>query len=166
MMKSGEYYVGDLCYVFGNDNWSLVCDTIFKDNLIDGEFNVDFPRKDGQGTENIRFAIYSTAYGDGLYNGTYGNYCVDAGSIGCIAIEDLEKIEDIDRDEMTRLGAIVAFTKNFSTGLSGEKSGFGNNRLDTINIGDESIYTGWEEEEEDEYDPWEDEEDENLIDEY
>lgn len=180
MMKPGEYYIGDLCYVFSHDrdNWSIVCDTTFKDNLYDGEFEAEFPRKDGSGTEKIRFAIYSTAYGDGCYQGSTGAvYGVDAGSIGCIALEDLEKIEDIDRKEMLRLGNILTFDKKFSTGHDQNKiGGFG--RPAIIFFGDlEVIDTDPEpEEEEDLYEEddedwraeeyrWDDE-DEKVVDEY
>ena len=96
-MQAGKYYVGDLCYVMDNDEWDQVCSIIIQGNKVfDGEFEL----KDGR-----KFAIYSTAYGDGLYNDYYGNeYSVDSGSIGCIKVEDIkaEKYDDIER-----LGAIV-----------------------------------------------------------
>jgi hypothetical protein len=106
MMQAGKYYVGDLCYVMTNDEWDQVCSIIIQGNkVIDGEFKL----KDGR-----KFAIYSTSYGDGLYNDYYGNeYSVDSGSIGCIKVEDIkaEKYDDIER-----LGAIVEFETDFVTG--------------------------------------------------
>lgn len=106
MMQAGKYYVGDLCYVMSNDEWDQVCSIIIQGNkVIDGEFKLKDDRK---------FAIYSTAYGDGLYNDYYANeYSVDSGSIGCIKVEDIkaEKYDDIER-----LGAIVEFETDFVTG--------------------------------------------------
>lgn len=158
-MKAGEYYVGDLCYVFSHDrdNWDLVCERICGE-VGDGEFDQTFPAKDGSGEVTIRFASYGTAYGDGCYEGIYGTYPVDAGIIGCIALEDLEKIEDIDRDEMNRLGKVMTFEKDFATYTEVNEngpSGFGRNRPSIIVIGNERIDTDPPYEDEDE---WEDEE--------
>jgi hypothetical protein len=82
-MKAGTYYVGDLCYVL-HDEWDEVCELIIKDNVcLDGEFTL----RDGR-----RFAIYGTAYGDGNYFDQNGkSYDVDAGSIGCILMNDIIK---------------------------------------------------------------------------
>ena len=81
-MPAGKYYVGDLCYVMDNDEWRQVCArTIQGEKIADGEFELP----DGR-----RFAIYSTAYGDGGYYDQYGHtYSVDAGSIGCILMSDM-----------------------------------------------------------------------------
>lgn len=168
MMKPGEYYVGDLCYVIDvnhdNQNWNLVCDYICSDDP-DGEFVQNFPAKDGSGEMvPVRFACYGTRWGDGMYEGSYGSYWVDSGTIGCISIEDLEKIEPIDREEMERLGAIVTFDHEFSTGLKRNSD----DDLSVIKIGRIEIDTNPPyEEEEDEYDYYDDEdEDEALVDEY
>ena len=81
MMPAGEYYIGDLCYVMTSEEWLEVCDLTIQDSrLIEGEFQL----KDGR-----KFAMYSTAYGDGTYYDHYGfSYSVDSGSIGCIRMED------------------------------------------------------------------------------
>ena len=124
MMKAGKYYVGDLCYVM-HPEWDEVCDLIIKDGeVLDGEFNLS----DGR-----RFAIYSTQYGDGLYRSNRGTmHSVDAGSIGCIALEDIRDPEATEA-AMKSLGAIVEFTEDFAT--SSDYDG-------TIVIGDMEIYTG------------------------
>ena len=124
MMKAGKYYVGDLCYVM-HPEWDEVCDLIIKDGeVLDGEFSLS----DGR-----RFAIYSTQYGDGLYRSNRGTmHSVDAGSIGCIALEDIRDPEATEA-AMKSLGAIVEFTEDFAT--SSDYDG-------TIVIGDMEIYTG------------------------
>ena len=104
-MPAGKYYVGDLCYVMDNDEWSQVCArTIQGSKFADGEFELN----DGR-----RFAIYSTRWGDGGYYDQYGHtYSVDAGSIGCILMSDIRanKYENI-----LDLGAILEFTEPFET---------------------------------------------------
>ena len=85
MMRAGTYYVGDLCYVM-HPQWNEVCKLMFNtgrgnDGVLDGEFN----RANG-----VRFALHSTAYGDGTYYDKQDReYPVDAGLIGCIAVEDV-----------------------------------------------------------------------------
>jgi hypothetical protein len=83
MMRSGTYYVGDLCYVM-HPQWDEVCDLMFAtggNSVLDGEFNL---------ANGIRFSLHSTAYGDGTYQDQQGrDYPVDAGLIGCIRVEDV-----------------------------------------------------------------------------
>ena len=83
MMRPGSYYVGDLCYVM-HPQWKEVCDLMFAtdDNrVLDGEFNL---------ANGVRFAVQSTAYGDGTYyDGEGREYPVDAGLIGCIRVQDV-----------------------------------------------------------------------------
>lgn len=135
MMKAGKYYVGDLCYVL-QEEWDEVCSLIIDSEnhcCLDGEFNL----KDGR-----RFAVYSTAYGDGTYTDqNRRRYYVDAGIIGCILLDDI----DIDhvRNDIDG-GNIIEFKKDFHTSSDGQ----------TITIGDISVYTGdhnEDSEEEDEY---------------
>lgn len=83
MMRSGIYYVGDLCYVM-HPQWKEVCNLMFAcdgNTVLDGEFNL---------ANGVRFALHSTAYGDGTYRDQQGReYPVDAGLIGCIRIADV-----------------------------------------------------------------------------
>ena len=103
-MQEGRYYIGDLCYVMSDEEWDEVCSITIKDNkCIEGEFNL----KDGR-----RFALYGTAWGDGLYNDQYGHsYSVDSGTIGCILESDIkEKIDDI-----LQLGVLIDMNTPFVT---------------------------------------------------
>ena len=87
MMRAGRYYVGDLCYVM-HPQWREVCDLMFNTgangnpgSVLDGEFNL---------ANGVRFAVQGTAWGDGVYYDEAGReYPVDAGLIGCIAVEDV-----------------------------------------------------------------------------
>jgi len=122
MMQAGKYYVGDLCYVM-NDVWDEVVDLIFTEDgrPLNGEFNL----KDGR-----RFAIYTTAYGDGTYyDGEGGRYFVDAGVIGCIAVDNIDTSNvrnDVDG------GNVIVFKEDFNTSSDGEN----------ITIGNVTIMTG------------------------
>ena len=82
-MRPGTYYVGDLCYVM-HPQWKEVCALMFASDgnyVLDGEFNL---------ANGVRFALHSTAYGDGTYQDQQGrSYPVDAGLIGCIRLEDV-----------------------------------------------------------------------------
>lgn len=146
MMKRGEYYIGDLCYAIqhstkspdGVDNWSRVCDIICS-NLPDGEHKQFFPLKDiPEAFAQVHFACYSTKYGDGEYNG----FSVDSGTIGCVSIADLEKIETVDRVQLSSLGSIVNFREDFQTFSTEEGD---------IYIGNVLIPTGDVEEDDDYY---------------
>ena len=121
MMPAGKYYVGDLCYVMDSDEWRQVCSIIIKDNqCLDGEFELS----DGR-----RFAIYSTAYGDGGYYDQYGHtYSVDAGSIGCVLMSDIRANK---YDNLLDLGAILEFAEPFETGSQGGQLKFGHVIIDT-----------------------------------
>lgn len=88
-MFSGNYYVGDLCYVL-NEEWDEVCDLLFAGRTDGGCNEGEFNLKDGR-----RFAIFNTAYGDGTYKDQLGRkYNVDAGSIGCILMDDIDLLDD------------------------------------------------------------------------
>ena len=132
MMKSGTYYIGDLCYVM-HDRWDEFCNlTIVGNKVLDGEFNL----ADGR-----RFATFTTQWGDGTYKDELGNeYPVDAGLIGCI------RVEDIAPEELANLesGRVVEFVQAFSTWSAGGEIRIGNVLIDTD-------YTEVEELEEEEY---------------
>lgn len=127
MMKAGKYYVGDLCYVFNDEDWNQICKIIIDGHsCLEGEFNLP----DGR-----RFAIFNTAYGDGEYEDQNGHsYSVDAGSIGCTLDDNIsaDKYEDL-----TQLGNIVEFEEDFNVY---EKNGviyIGHLEIDTDPIYDE-----------------------------
>ena len=132
MMKSGKYYIGDLCYVM-HDRWDEFCNlTIVGNKVLDGEFNL---------SDGTRFATFTTQWGDGTYKDELGNeYPVDAGLIGCIRVEDIAP-EDLANLES---GRVVEFVQAFSTWSAGGEIRIGNVLIDTD-------YTEVEELEEEEY---------------
>lgn len=147
-MNPGKYWIGDLCYVM-HDEWEEVCELIIDDhNVHDGEFAL----ADGR-----RFAIYSTAYGDGSYENNHNSdrLCVDSGSIGCIRLEDID--QDNPQNDISS-GIVVDFDLPFST--SGGRGDIGWDG--TIHIGHVEVYTGDDPfyEEEEEYDDYYEDEDE------
>ena len=119
MMKSGTYYIGDLCYVM-HDRWDEFCNlTIVGNKVLDGEFNL---------SDGTRFATFTTQWGDGTYKDELGNeYPVDAGLIGCI------RVEDIAPEELANLesGRVVEFVQAFSTWSAGGEIRIGNVLIDT-----------------------------------
>jgi len=133
MMKAGKYYIGDLCYVMHGE-WDEFCNlTIVGDKVLDGEFNLADGRK---------FATFTTQWGDGTYQDQQGReYHVDAGLIGCIALENI----DLTNPENSITGGqVVEFVQPFSTWSAGGEIRFGTVLIDTD-------YTEVEEELEEEY---------------
>ena len=137
-MPAGTYYVGDLCYVIGDEDWDEVCSVTFEPNTgeaREGEFNL---------SNKVRFAMFGTAYGDGEYRDQQNRrYLVDSGTIGCVRIKDL-----VDRND-TGGGNVVEFKHPFEVGA---KNG-------TLTFGDIVINTrddDWEDQEYDEevFDDW------------
>jgi hypothetical protein len=130
VMKAGEYYVGDLCYVM-HAEWKEVCDLLFEGRDDGGCNEGVFNLKDGR-----TFAIYNTAYGDGYYPDNVGReYMVDSGSIGCIRLSDIDLTNE---DNFLTGGHVVTFdndievSKDYDYGLLV----FGNVRIDTDPYGD------------------------------
>jgi hypothetical protein len=119
MMKAGKYYIGDLCYVM-HPEWDEFCElTTNGHNVLDGEFNL----KDGR-----RFATFTTKWGDGTYRDEQGrSYGVDAGLIGCIAVDDITPSE---LENLTD-GHVVEFVQDFSTFSAGGVIRFGSVVIDT-----------------------------------
>lgn len=134
-MPAGRYYIGDLCYVMKDDEWSECVDLFFPPDEqgfprgVDGEFAL----KDGR-----RFASFGTAYGDGEYRSNIGtSHSVDSGSIGCIRVEDIRanKYEDIEE-----LGAIVEFDQPFEVDSDQGLLKFGHVLIETVADEDEEDY--------------------------
>lgn len=131
MMPAGRYYIGDLCYVMHNE-WEEVCElTINGDSWIDGEFTL----KDGR-----KFAIYSTKYGDGYYEGIG----VDSGTIGCILVSDIDTKCSENRID---LGRQVDFPRIFETASHDGEIFFGEVHIDTGDSDECDPYYGYEDEE-------------------
>jgi hypothetical protein len=121
MMEAGRYYIGDLCYVMTDAEWTQFCDLTIKGmDCQDGEFELPDGRK---------FATYGTSFGDGTYYDQYGNsYSVDAGLIGCIKVNDIraEKYENL-----LDLGAIMEFENPFVTSEHEGQIQFGHVLIET-----------------------------------
>lgn len=108
MMKSGEYYIGDLCYVM-HDAWNEVCDLIFPERAqrgLEGEFSL----KDGR-----RFALYNTNHGDGTYKTDSDSVCfVDSGTIGCIMKSQIKDFS-YDDEQLKNMAVFHTFDEPFQT---------------------------------------------------
>jgi hypothetical protein len=131
MMKAGKYYVGDLCYVLDN-RWNEFCSvTIPGNKVLDGEMQLP---------DGTKFATYCTAFGDGVYNDQFGNsYGVDAGLIGCVLVEDIDK--EIPVANLTRLGAVFDFPNDFETSGNDGVIVIGHVVIDTGDQSDEEDYS-------------------------
>ena len=128
-MPAGKYLVGDLCYVM-HPEWDEVCGLLFADRTDHGCNEGEFTLASG-----TRFAIYNTQHGDGTYLDEQKRaYPVDAGSIGCIRVEDVN-----DPEAWLEGMNIIEFAEPFETSTDGV----------TIYIGNVEVYTGWEDAEED-----------------
>jgi hypothetical protein len=79
-------------------------------------------------SNGVKIAIYGTAWGDGGYLDQHGNcYSVDAGVIGCVKVDDLERI-----GESTASGGHVhEFKNDFDTGYDNGTIYFGDLRIET-----------------------------------
>ena len=136
-LPAGTYYVGDLCYVVNDDDWSDFCERSFPDSYTEvvGIFET---------FEGINYANFGTKYGDGGYADYEGRlYLVDSGSIGCIPISAIS--DKYDEENIKRLGNFVSFDEPFDCEYDDETG--------TIRIGHIEIITGdYPEDEEDDYD--------------
>jgi hypothetical protein len=129
MMVAGEYYVGDLCYVL-HDEWDEVCSILFDGRNDHGCNEGEFNLKDGR-----RFAMYNTAWGDGgYYDEQRREYSVDAGSIGCILLKDINLKNE---SNFTHGGQVINFPFDFVTGEDKGILSFGIINIDTDPIFDE-----------------------------
>ena len=142
-LPSGKYWIGDLCYVMENE-WDEVCGLMFPDNFPEGVQGI-FTLKDGR-----KFAAFRTAYGDGRYYDREGNeYGVDAGLIGCILVDDIDKSDPDNVRGIEELGHIHTMSKPFIPYITtlGPRGWY---KEHTIHYGHVHIDTAMEEDEEDE----------------
>ena len=123
VMKAGDYYIGDLCYVLHNE-WQDVCNLLFEGRDDHGVNEGTFNLPDGRA-----FALFSTAYGDGTYpDNDYNMYPVDAGSIGCIHIDG---IDASNPENDISLGRVHSFDNDFEVSSDGRVLTFGHVSIDT-----------------------------------
>jgi len=124
-MSAGTYYIGDPCYIF-EESW--------QDALNETEFF----RKDKLFGKDI--FVNSTAYGDGLFYDNHGNsYPVDAGMIGILPIELINKDAKISQEDIVKqkFGTVQTFTENFTCDYEDGEFRFGHIRINTKGIEDE-----------------------------
>jgi len=132
MMIKGDYYVGDLCYVL-HEEWDDVCRLLFAGRDDHGCNQGEFNLPDGR-----RFAIYNTAFGDGVYYDQNGrSYGVDAGSIGCILLSDIDLNHP---DNFTGDGQSITFDKDFYTGKLDSKIMFHDISIETNPVYEKEFY--------------------------
>ena len=140
LLTAGRYYIGDPCYAFNREDWEeLLESTDYFQNANPFELR------------GRSFVAFNTDFGDGDYKGSDGfNYGVDAGLIGAIPIElvDKEKLADIVK---FKLGRIVEFDSSFYVSTNGEGLlCFGDIEIDTAAYDEEEDYYE-EDESEEEY---------------
>jgi len=124
MMTKGEYWVGDLCYVLDND-WDEVCNLLFSKK---NDPNQTMNKGEFQLQNGVKFAIYGTAWGDGVYLDQNGKcYSVDAGVIGCVKVSDLHKIGE----SVASGGHVHTFDNDFDTGYDSGTIFFGDLKIET-----------------------------------
>jgi hypothetical protein len=109
------YFVGDICYVLNSNEWDTVCclDSFYR-GLGD-----DFDPQGFLDIENASleddfagrpFYLLKTACGDGIYEGSDGkSYCVDSGTIGAIAVDDIIEKEKLANAVERGLGHLHEF---------------------------------------------------------
>lgn len=141
-VQAGTYYVGDLCYVIKSDDmWSKVCDAMYPDggnHSVEGLIVVD----------GYEMVTYSTMYGDGTYYDAFSNeYPVDAGLIGLISVDAIEKINGGTVD-MT-LGNVVTFEEDFVCDSEDGVLTFGNIIIHTegSDVDDDEDYIDYDDDE-------------------
>lgn len=123
-LPAGSYYVGDLCYVFNDDNYNQLLKI------------TDYFQNMNQPVQFNGFPVWAggTYYGDGNYNDNHGNsYLVDAGIIG------IASIEVIDESEF-HCGILLVFEQEFEVSYDDGIFQFGDYVLDTKNEDDEYDY--------------------------
>jgi len=95
MLETGEYYIGDLCYVI--EDWDMFCAEALDD---EGEFLL---------SNGVKGCYFLTRFGDGTYSDQNGGiYPVDAGLIGCIRTDIIEVSK-----ESVGFGVVVTFESDF-----------------------------------------------------
>jgi len=99
IMKAGRYYIGDLCYILDDKDWSEVCDLTFPFNqnkhkdVASVELGGRFTLKNGK-----IISLYGTEHGDGTYqiknmkDNNIGKLHVDSGTLGCVMIKNKSEL--------------------------------------------------------------------------
>ncbi|EQC1535559.1 hypothetical protein ACY1J9_001390 [Clostridium botulinum] len=124
--KKGKYYIGDPCYVVEkHKDWlKLLEDT-------------DYFKEKDQFYKGYSILGGGTAYGDGgVYEDNEGReYSVDAGLIGIIPIEAIDK----ECKSIEWLGNIIDFDDDFTVEIENGIFKFGDIVIDTIDEDEEEL---------------------------
>ena len=115
-MKAGAYWVGDLCYLIPQEDWSVVCQTLGDGREpVGGSFTLG-------GHEG---AIFPTAYGDGVFFDQLGReFGVDSGTLGVFPAGVYES-------PFSDGGVVVDFPEDFSVSCVDGEMRFGHLRIKT-----------------------------------
>ena len=121
-LPAGTYYVGDLCYLIPDSDWADLLEATSYLESEDGFFNVN----------GVKFFSSSTAWGDGRYLDQSGReYPVDAGLIGCYPYSG----------PPIRGGHILTFEEDFSCTNCVRSGSYIDDTEGEIRIGNVSILT-------------------------
>lgn len=122
-MAAGKYVLGDPCYCFGNGKES---DDLWQKLLENCEY---FEKPIGE-INGVKILGFSTAHGDGTYQGTNGfEYPVDAGLIGLVPFDfAISQVEEIDE----ALHNVVEFSEDFECSNYNGVMVFGEIHIDTL----------------------------------
>ncbi len=110
ILPAGKYYIGDPCYVISREDWDSILEAT---NFFEGDGLFTF--------RGHKLAVYSTAWGDGLYPGychvdsSLHSFGVDSGLLGAVPEELVseEAKSKVDAAEMwiavEEIGSLVCW---------------------------------------------------------
>lgn len=132
-LSKNDYIVIDPCYVMKDDLYNQMVDQMYKNYDANGSAQNELE------IEGIRFAVFNTAHGDGVYqSNTNSIFSVDAGIIGVIPLSLC------DEDTIKKYKKLLSDECFF---ISDEVSACSDGN--TLYFNDLEIYTGYDEEDED-----------------
>ena len=134
MLKAGEYYIGDPCYLFQEEDaaqWTAFLDAWKSEN--DGSYE-DMPDV-LMSFEGFECFVQFTAYGDGIFmlessEFDLGKLYVDAGIIGCLPAELVER-QKKEHGGKTWCLLRHTFEEDFEVGQDEGEYRFGDLRVNT-----------------------------------
>lgn len=138
ILPAGEYWIGDPCYVIGNDNddWEAILDKVGYFGIYESE------NWDNGAFEHKGKACWghSTACGEGAYDLVDDNdedielLIVDSGMLSVVPVSV------IDNDNAAHAGVYVTFDDNFSCSYDNGKFTFGGLTVDTGDDDDDDYF--------------------------
>ncbi len=141
---AGRYIVIDPCYIYPDEEWSELCDKMFRLDLS-GPYpvEIDLTRKGSLWEYNgTKFFIASTCWGDGCYpllhNGKEitcadgDSLGVDAGLLSLIPIELAQQWPEFEENKDN--GIIIDVPNPFDITVSGDAKRFGDWRFDEFEV--------------------------------